>query len=117
MAEIIYRKPTHEPKRSDYSTEKEYEKDSKEYERMLVEYVYKTNRDFSHEGADVESKKMEDMRVEYTGEPDLYTLIQSKIYNVLFIVEDEYYCILDEKKEDHLYPIEDFKVIEKGYEV
>ena len=51
------------------------------------------------------------MKVKYLGETSPLELIRDKTYEVLSI-EGEWYRIVDETDEDHLYPPEDFEIVE-----
>lgn len=51
------------------------------------------------------------MKVKYIGKTNSATFIQNKIYDVISI-EKGWYRIIDETKEDYLYPPEDFIIIE-----
>ena len=113
MAKVIYQRPGESLSRSEYPSLEEYEKAQKEKDRLFYEYAYFMQRDFRDvtEQALVEFEKMEEMKVKYIGELRHYSLISGKIYDVLCAVEG-YYEIIDEKDEDHLYPIEDFEIID-----
>ena len=52
------------------------------------------------------------MKVKYIGKTDKATFIQNKIYDVVS-VEEGWYRIIDETKEDYLYPPDKFVIIEK----
>ena len=52
------------------------------------------------------------MKVKYVGPSDPIMLLHDKIYNVLS-VERKWYRIVDETKEDYLYPPELFEIIEE----
>ena len=52
------------------------------------------------------------MKVKYIGKTDSATFINDKVYEVLSI-EDGWYRIIDETKEDYLYPVDNFKIVEK----
>ena len=51
------------------------------------------------------------MKVKYTGETSFLELTYNKTYNVLSI-EKDWYRIVDDSKEDYLYPPEDFEIVE-----
>ena len=51
------------------------------------------------------------MKVRYTGESSFLELTHDKVYDVLS-VEGEWYRVVDDSEEDHLYPPEDFEVVE-----
>lgn len=52
------------------------------------------------------------MKVKYIGETDPSSLIHGKTYDVLS-VEKEWYRVIDEDKEDYLYPPENFEIVEE----
>lgn len=53
------------------------------------------------------------MKVKYHGESSFLGLMDDKVYSVLSI-EKGWYRIVDETKEDYLYPPECFEVIESN---
>ncbi len=52
------------------------------------------------------------MKVKYLGESDPLELINGKIYDVIS-VEKGWYRIVDETKEDYLYPPQAFEIVEE----
>lgn len=51
------------------------------------------------------------MKVKYLGETSFLELTHDKIYKVLS-VEKDWYRIVDDTDEDHLYPPEEFEIVE-----
>ena len=52
------------------------------------------------------------MKVKYIGKTDKATFIQNKIYDVVS-AEEGWYRIIDETKEDYLYPPDKVVILEK----
>ncbi len=52
------------------------------------------------------------MKVKFIGEDDPFALLNGKIYEVNSI-EQGWYRVVDETKEDYLYPSEAFEVVEE----
>lgn len=51
------------------------------------------------------------MKVRYKGETEFLVLTHDKVYEVLS-VERDFYRIVDDSKEDYLYPPELFEIVE-----
>ena len=112
MAKVIYTRPCQLPILTEMSKEN-YEIAMKEHERITTEYAYFMQRDFPEtiiQGL-VNYKQTEGLMVKYVGNVESYSLVQNKIYDVLFEVEG-YYEIIDELNEDHLFSKSDFNVMD-----
>lgn len=55
------------------------------------------------------------MKVKYLGETSFLELTNGKVYTVL-AVEKGWYRIVDDSREDYLYPPEDFEVVDPASE-
>ena len=115
MAKVEYIRPCRMPLRSNL-TEDDYDNAIKEHNRLLFEYGYFTQRDFPEIMVQdlIDSKKMKDMRVKYSANSEHYNLIKDNVYDVISVVEN-YYEIIDNNDEDHLFPSEFFAIINNGH--